>query len=126
MKLVRIRNNVAPKIILDGTEKEIIEKVHELDLESYGYSMFFERGKLENLGLGKSVYDYYLICEEENYKTILEDYKQSLITPEDILEEYYQKRMRIQLHYNDGSVDKRLKTLGKKIIKKFKDKFGYF
>jgi len=67
MILVRLRRNIEPEIIFDGEEKDIMNKINELDLEDFHDSFFYERGKIENLGLWDlNNYDYYLIYSDEN------------------------------------------------------------
>ena len=67
MILVRLRRNIEPEIIFDGEEKDIMNKINELDLEDFHDSFFYERGKIENLGLfDLSKYDYYLIYSDED------------------------------------------------------------
>jgi hypothetical protein len=61
MILVRHRNNNEPEIVIDGVEKDIIKKIHELNLSDWHDAFFYESGKFENLGLNSDVYDYYTI-----------------------------------------------------------------
>lgn len=70
MILVRLRHNNRPEIVFEGSEKDIIYKIHELNLCDYHDRYFYERGKFENLGLGGDEYDYYTIYE--NYKNLVE------------------------------------------------------
>jgi hypothetical protein len=65
MILVRLRHNNEPEIVFNGSEKDIIHKIHELNLCDFHDSYFYERGKFENLGLGGNEYDYYVIYENE-------------------------------------------------------------
>ena len=65
MILVRLRHNHQPEIVFSGDEKDIIHKIHELNLCDYHDAYFYERDKFENLGLGGDEYDYYSIYEDE-------------------------------------------------------------
>lgn len=59
MHLVRYQSNVSPEIIFDGTEKEVIAKIHELDLVDWHDVYFYKRDCFENMGLWGDNYDYY-------------------------------------------------------------------
>ena len=62
MKLVRIRSRKKPQTVLEGTEKEIIAKIHELNLVDWHDAFFYENGKFENMGIcGEKKWDYYMI-----------------------------------------------------------------
>jgi hypothetical protein len=66
MLLVRYKSGNEPEIIQCGSEDELIKKIHELNLEDFHDSYFYERGKFENMGLtDTSKYDYYSIHTED-------------------------------------------------------------
>jgi hypothetical protein len=65
MILIRLRSNMDPEIILEGSEEEIIKEIHKRDLEDWHDAYFYERDKFENLGLTDKFYDYYVIYENE-------------------------------------------------------------
>lgn len=59
MRLVRYKSNVSPEIVFEGTEKEVIDKIHELDLVDWHDAYFYKRDCFENMGLWGDDYDYY-------------------------------------------------------------------
>lgn len=68
MKLIRVRSGMEPEIIITGTEANIINKIHELNLCDWHDSYFYEIGKFENMGLKSSTHDYYMMVYEKDEK----------------------------------------------------------
>jgi hypothetical protein len=80
MILIRYKNDSEPKIVFEGTESEVIEKIHSLNLCDYHDTFFYERGKFENLGINANhyeFYDYYVIYDsiDEYNKWVTENAK---------------------------------------------------
>ena len=76
MILVRYKNDSEPEITFEGSESEVIEKIHSLNLCDWHDVYFYERGKFENLGMNDTgFYDYYAIYDSvDSYNKWLECY----------------------------------------------------
>ena len=52
------------KVVFEGTINEVVDKIHEMNLEDYHDAFFYERGKFENMGVcGEDIWDYYMTSE---------------------------------------------------------------
>lgn len=79
MILVNYKSGIEPSVYFEGTQEEVINKIHELNLCDFHDTFFYERDKLENLGLlYTDQYDYYMIYESvDEFKKIRDFYGKS-------------------------------------------------
>ena len=86
MILVRLRNNMEPIVIKEGSIDELIKEIHTLNLRDYHDAFFYERGKFENMGLYGDTYDYYKMYDcLKQMEHDLDIYNKGVITdPEEI------------------------------------------
>jgi len=108
MVLVRLRKNNEHEIILEGDEKDIIHRIHELNLCDYHDVYFYERGKFGNLGLDGGEYDYYTI-----YNAPIQE---KLFTLEERYQLYILRYVGTDEQKNDGSGETKC---GKRTMKSF-------
>ena len=73
MKLVRLRNDKDPEVILDGDNESIMWKVNDLNLVKKYDTFWYDKDNPKNLGEtidGKEIFDYYVIYTDESIKWI--------------------------------------------------------
>ena len=78
MKLVRLRNDKDPEVILDGDNESIMWKVNDLNLVKKYDTFWYDKDNPKNLGEtidGKEIFDYYVIYTDESIKWIKHEYK---------------------------------------------------